>query len=82
MAGHFKEVAPTVTHAVVLLHTQTAANVAILHAAETASTSLGITVTSAGVQDAAEIASAFETFAAPNSGSLLMPHSSRCPIAS
>jgi putative ABC transport system substrate-binding protein len=69
-----KEVAPTVTHAVVLLHTQTAANVAILHAAETASTSLGITVTSAGVQDAAEIASAFETFAAPNSGFLLMPH--------
>ncbi|MGB7038618.1 MAG: ABC transporter substrate-binding protein, partial [Xanthobacteraceae bacterium] len=69
-----KEVAPTVTHAVVLLHTQTAANVAILHAAETALTSLGITVTSAGVQDAAEIASAFETFAAPNSGFLLMPH--------
>ncbi|MGB6937111.1 MAG: ABC transporter substrate-binding protein, partial [Xanthobacteraceae bacterium] len=69
-----KEVAPTVTHAVVLLHMQTAANVAILHAAETASTSLGITVTSAGVQDAAEIASAFETFAAPNSGFLLMPH--------
>jgi len=69
-----KEVAPTVTHAVVLLHTQTAANVAFLRAAETASTSLGITVTSASVQDAAEIASAFETFATPNSGLLLMPH--------
>jgi putative ABC transport system substrate-binding protein len=69
-----KEVAPTVTRALVLLHTQTAANVAFLRAAETASTSLGITVTSAGVQDAAEIASAFETFAAPNSGLLVMPH--------
>src|SRR5262249_14778682 len=40
-----KEVAPAVTHAVVLLHTQTTANVAFLRAAETASTSLGITVT-------------------------------------
>ena len=69
-----KEVAPTVTRAVVLLDTQTAANVAFLRAAETASTSLGVTVTSAGVQDATEIASAFETFAAPNSGLLLMPH--------
>ena len=69
-----KEVAPTVTRAAVLLHTQTAANVAFLRAAETASTSLGITVTGAGVQDAAEIASAFETFAAPNSGLLVMPH--------
>jgi putative ABC transport system substrate-binding protein len=69
-----KEVAPTVTHAVVLLHTQTTANVAFLNAAETASTSLGITVTRAGVQDTAEIAAAFETFAAPNSGLLLMPH--------
>jgi putative ABC transport system substrate-binding protein len=69
-----KEVAPTVTRAVVLLSTQTAANVAILRAAETASTSLGITVTSAGVQNAAEITSAFETFAAPNTGFLVMPH--------
>jgi putative ABC transport system substrate-binding protein len=69
-----KEIAPTVTRAVVLLDTQTAANVAFLRAAEAASTSLGITVTSAGVQDAAEIASAFEAFAAPNSGFLVMPH--------
>jgi putative ABC transport system substrate-binding protein len=69
-----KQVAPTVTRAVVLLHMQTAANVAFLRAAQTASTSLGITVTSAGVQDAAEIASAFETFAAPNSRLLVMPH--------
>jgi putative ABC transport system substrate-binding protein len=68
-----KEVAPTVTRAVVLLHTQIAANVALLRAAETASTSLGITVTSASVQDAAEIASAFETFAA-RSGLLVMPN--------
>jgi putative ABC transport system substrate-binding protein len=69
-----KEVAPTATHAVVLLHSQTAANVAFIRAAETASTSLGITVTRAGVQDAAEITAAFETFAAPNSGLLLIPH--------
>ena len=69
-----KEVAPTVTRAVVLLSTETAANVAFLRAAETASTSLGITVTNASVQDAAEITSAFETFAAPNSGLLIMPH--------
>jgi putative tryptophan/tyrosine transport system substrate-binding protein len=69
-----KEVAPTVTRAAVLLHPQTAANVAFLRAAETASTSLGITVASAGVQNAAEIASAFEKFAAPNSGLLVMPH--------
>jgi putative tryptophan/tyrosine transport system substrate-binding protein len=69
-----KEVAPTVTRAVVLLNTQTAANVAFLRAAETASSSLGVTVTSASVQDAAEITPAFDTFAAPNSGLLLMPH--------
>ena len=69
-----KEAAPTVTRAVVLLDMQTTANVAFLRAAETASTSLGITVTGAGVQDAAEIASAFETFAVPNSGLLAMPH--------
>ena len=69
-----KEVAPTVTRAVVLLHMQTAGNVAFLRAAQAASTSLGITVTSAGVQNAAEIASAFETFAAPNSGVIIIPH--------
>lgn len=69
-----KEVAPTVTRAIVLLHMQTAGNVAFLRAAETASTSLGITVTSAGVQNAAEIASTFETFAAPNSGVIIIPH--------
>jgi len=69
-----KEVLPNVTRALVLLHSQTAANVAFLRAAETASTSLGITVTNASVQDAAEITSAFETFAAPNSGLLIMPH--------
>lgn len=69
-----KEVAPAVTRAAVLLHTQTAANVALLRAAETASTSLGITVTGVGVQDAAEIASAFEKFAAPDSGLLVVPH--------
>jgi putative tryptophan/tyrosine transport system substrate-binding protein len=69
-----KEVAPRVTRAVVLLNTQTTANVGFLRAAEAASPSLGITVTSAGVQDAAEIASAFETFAAPTSGLLVIPH--------
>ena len=69
-----KEVAPTMTRAVVLLHPQTTANLAFLRAAETASTSLGITVTRAGVRDAAEIAAAFETYAAPNSGLILIPH--------
>jgi putative ABC transport system substrate-binding protein len=70
-----KEVAPRVTRAAVLLHPETTANVAYLRAAEAAARSLGVTVTAAGVYDAAEIERAVTAFAAePNGGLIVLPH--------
>jgi putative tryptophan/tyrosine transport system substrate-binding protein len=48
-----KEIAPGVTRAAVLMHDETAANVAMFRAAEAAGPAFGMTVTVAGVRDAA-----------------------------
>jgi putative ABC transport system substrate-binding protein len=70
-----KEIAPRVTRALVLLHQETAANVAFLRAAEAAAPSLQINVTAAGVHNTAEIEQAIVTFAQePNGGLIALPH--------
>ena len=70
-----KEIAPGVTRAAVMLHPETAAHVAMLRAAEAASRSFGIAVTSAGVHDSAEIERAVVAFATePNGGLIVLPH--------
>ena len=69
------QIAPKVSRAAVLLHPETAANVALLRAAESASASLGVTVTAAGVHDAAEIERVITAFAGePNGGLIVIPH--------
>jgi putative tryptophan/tyrosine transport system substrate-binding protein len=73
--GLLKEVAPRLSRALVLLHQETAANVAFLRAAETAAPSLHMTVTAAGVHNAAEIERAIIVFAQEPDGSVIvMPH--------
>jgi putative ABC transport system substrate-binding protein len=70
-----KEIAPRVTRALVLLHQETAANVAFLRAAEAAAPSLQINVTAAGVHNATEIEQAVVTFAQePDGGLIVLPH--------
>jgi putative ABC transport system substrate-binding protein len=70
-----KEIAPRVTRALVLLHQETAANVAFLRAAEAAAPPLQINVTAAGVHNTAEIEQAIVTFAQePNGGLIVLPH--------
>jgi putative ABC transport system substrate-binding protein len=73
--GLLKDVAPHLTRALVLLHQETAANVAFLRAAETSAPSLHMTVTAAGVHNAAEIERAIIVFAQePDGGVIVMPH--------
>src|SRR3954464_4513173 len=50
-----KEIAPGVTRMLIILHPETAVQVAFLRAAESAAPSLAVTLTVAGVHDAAEI---------------------------
>lgn len=70
-----KEIAPRVTRVLVLLHQETAANVALLRAAEAAAPSLQVTVTAAGVHNAAEIERAIVAFAQdPHGGVIVLPH--------
>ena len=70
-----KEIAPRVTRALVLLNQETAANVALLRAAEAAAPSLQINVTAAGVHNTGEIEQAIVTFAQePNGGLIVIPH--------
>lgn len=70
-----KQVAPSVTRAVVLLHPETPANVAMMRTAEAAAPSFGVTLTAAGVHDAAEIERAIATLAGvPGGGLIVMPH--------
>jgi putative ABC transport system substrate-binding protein len=70
-----KEIAPRVTRALVLLHMETAANVAFLRAAEAAASALGVQVSAAGVHNVAEIEQAIEAFASAPDGALVaMPH--------
>ncbi|MGA9197615.1 MAG: ABC transporter substrate-binding protein, partial [Pseudolabrys sp.] len=67
-----KEIAPGV-HRVAFVHSpDISAHVAFMHAAEAASTSLGMTVTSAGVRNAAEFEPALRAFAKEPDGGLLV----------
>ena len=73
--GLLKEAAPRITRCLVLLHQETAANVAFLRAAEAAAPSLQVRVTAAGVHNAAEIEQAIVAFAQePDGGVIVMPH--------
>ena len=67
-----KQIAPGVHRAAVIINPNVTANVAFLHAAETAATSLGMTVTAAGVRDAADIESALTVFAREPNGGLIV----------
>ena len=68
------EFAPKVRRAAVILNPNVTANVAFLHAAETAAASLGLTVTAAGVRDAADIERILTAFAQePNGGVIVTP---------
>ena len=70
-----KEIAPGVRRVAVVHNPDVAVNVAFLRAAEAASTSLGLTVTAAGVRAAADIESALTAFALePNGGLIVMPN--------
>jgi putative ABC transport system substrate-binding protein len=70
-----KEIAPGVTRVLIILHPETAVQVAFLRAAEFAAPSLAVTLTAAGVHDAAEIERTLTVFAAePNGGLIVMPH--------
>jgi putative tryptophan/tyrosine transport system substrate-binding protein len=69
-----KQIAPEVRRAAVIHVPDIAANVAFLHVAEAASASLGMTVTAAGVRDAADIERVLAAFARePNGGLIVTP---------
>jgi putative ABC transport system substrate-binding protein len=69
-----KEIAPGVRRAAVVHVPEIAANVAFIRVAEAASTSLGMTVTAAGVRDAADIERVLTEFARePNGGLIVTP---------
>jgi len=69
-----REIAPKVRRAAVILNPNVTANVAFLHAAEKAAASLGLTVTAAGVRDAADIERILTAFAQePNGGVIVTP---------
>jgi putative ABC transport system substrate-binding protein len=72
--GILKEIAPGVRRVAVVLVPDITANVAFLRVAETASTSLGITVTEAGVRNADDIERVLSEFASePNGGLIVTP---------
>ena len=66
-----KEIAPFITHALVLLDPKIAANVAFLRAAETAARAQRMTVTAAAVVSASELESIITTFSNQQGGSLI-----------
>ncbi|HSP49981.1 MAG TPA: ABC transporter substrate-binding protein [Pseudolabrys sp.] len=69
-----REIAPGVSRVAVVHNPNVTANVAFLHAAETAATSLGVTLTAAGVRDAADIECILTAFARePNGGIIVTP---------
>jgi putative ABC transport system substrate-binding protein len=72
--GVLKQIAPRVRRAAVVHVPEIAANVAFIRVAEAASTSLGMTVTAAGVRDAADIERVLMEFAQePNGGLIVTP---------
>jgi putative ABC transport system substrate-binding protein len=69
-----KEIAPVVRRVAVIHDPKISANLAFLHAAETAAISLGMTVTAAGVGDAADTERILTAFARePNGGFVVTP---------
>ena len=69
-----KEIAPKVRRVAFVYSPEISAHVAFMHAAEAASSSLGMTVTAAGVRNAADIKSALTAFAKePNGGLIVAP---------
>jgi putative ABC transport system substrate-binding protein len=69
-----KDLAPSVDRVSIMMHPETAANISFLRAAEAAAPALGLTVTPAGVRDAAEIERAVAAAAGANAGLVVMPH--------
>jgi putative ABC transport system substrate-binding protein len=70
-----KEIAPSVKRGAVLLHPETAAHRELLSTVQTAASSLGLTITAAGVHNAAEIERAVTTAASEADGCLIvLPH--------
>jgi putative ABC transport system substrate-binding protein len=67
-----KQIAPEVRRAAVIMNPNVTANVAFLHSAEAAAPLLGMTVTGAGVRDAADIESALTAFAGEPNGGLIV----------
>jgi putative ABC transport system substrate-binding protein len=69
-----KQIAPSVQRAAIVHHPNIAANTAFVRAAEAASSTVGDTVTAAGVFNAADIARALTEFAqAPDGGLIVAP---------
>lgn len=70
-----KGIAPRITRCLVLLHQETAANVAFLRAAEAAVPSLQVRVTAAGIHNAVEIEQAIVAFVQePDGGVIVIPN--------
>ena len=79
MAGKWlellKEIAPTLTRVVVILHPETAAHVAFLRVLQAMAPSVGVALSVAGVHDSVEIEGALTAFAAEaNGGVIVLPH--------
>jgi putative ABC transport system substrate-binding protein len=73
--GVIKEAAPNLSRVAVLFGSDTAANVAILRAAEAGAPSLGVVVTAVDIDHGGEIEQAIATFAGqPNGGLIVGPH--------
>ena len=69
-----KEIAPSVRRVAVVHVPEIAANVAFIRVAEASSESLGVTVTAAGVREAADVDSVLSDFARePNGGLIVTP---------
>jgi putative ABC transport system substrate-binding protein len=69
-----KDVAPSVGRVAILMHPETPANIGFLRVAEAAAPALGVTLTPAGVRDAAGIEQAIAAAAGPGTGLVVMPH--------
>jgi putative tryptophan/tyrosine transport system substrate-binding protein len=73
--GVLKEAAPNMVRAAVLFGSDSAANVALLHAAEAVAPSLGVEVTTIDFRAGVEIEGAIATFASqPDGGLIVIPH--------
>jgi putative tryptophan/tyrosine transport system substrate-binding protein len=70
-----KQIAPGVNKVLALVHSATAAHAGFLRTAQSAAPSLGVTLSAANVQRAADIEAALTTLSAEaNCGLLIMPH--------